>query len=257
MGDTVFNCVLYGESGTGKTPFAATLESCSQTSPCLFLDVDMGAMSIVEVPRPVVLEVDSWSRMQKVYALLKKAVDDEAQWEELAKYLSEQLGEEVPVKQYKSVVIDSGTELEYICRQMVITEEVAKKPEHDPEAPEQRDYLKTGERMKRLWRAFRDLPLAVVATAGVRDLKDDRDGSLRHFPSFQPGFSKDLVRMTDLVMYMGVVVDKESKTWQRTLQTHLSQRVIARDRSTTLDALMQQAKFSFKDIVEKVSKRHG
>ncbi len=250
----MFNCVLYGESGSGKTPFSATLQECPATSPCLFLDVDMGAMSINVNPSPTVLEIDTWGKLQKVYGLLKKATGgEEVRWEELAKYISEQMHEDVPVLQYKSVVIDSGTELEYVCRQLVITEESAKKPEHDPEAPEQRDYLKTGERMKRLWRAFRDLPVAVVMTAGVRDLKDDRDGSLRHFPAFQPGFSKDLVRMTDLIMYMSVAV--KEKKWYRTLQTQLSQRVIARDRSQQLESFMEKETFNFKDIVTQVAKR--
>lgn len=255
----MFNCVVYGESGSGKTPLSATLEECEATSPCLFMDVDMGAMSInIEKP-PTVLEIDTWEKMQDVYIYLLRATKgldskgpDLIAWEELASYISGLMNINVPVLQYKSVVIDSGTELEYVCRSVVITEEKSKKPEHDPEAPEQRDYLKTGERMKKMWRKFRDLPLAVVMTAGVRDLKDDRDGSLRHFPAFQPGFSKDLVRMTDLIMYMSV--DVKNKTWYRTLQTHLSQRIIARDRSQQLEPFMTQETFHFRNIVEKVAK---
>lgn len=253
----MFNCIIYGEAGSGKTPLCGTLEETPQTSPCLFVDVDRGAMSVNVKVKPTIVVVNEWSKMQVIYTFLRKAaVEGSAEgWGNLAEFLTKETGGVVPVKEYKSVVVDSGTELEYVCRQVVMKEEIAKKPEHDLEAPEQRDYLKTGERMKRLVRAFRDLPIAFVMVAGVRDLKDDRDGSLRHFPAFQPQLSKDLIRMVDLIMYMGVIVEKsgESTKWVRTLQTQLSQRIIARDRSQKLDPMMKEEFFHFRDIVTKVT----
>ncbi len=229
-----FNCLLVGESGVGKTPFAATLAACEQTSPCLLLDVDMGSMSIVDNPKPAVIEIDSWSKAQEVYALLKKP-----DWGKLAKLTGEES------KEFKSVVIDSGTELTYMLRSMIVSEAGS-------EVPEQQHYLKTQERFRRLYRAFRDLPMTFVVTAGVRELKDDVAGIVRHFPDFQPALTKDIIRMTDLVLFQDVKFDTTDKKWIRTLQTTLSQRVIARDRSQKLDAIIRGEKLYFKDIVEKV-----
>lgn len=229
-----FNCLLIGESGVGKTPFVATLEACEQTSPCLLLDVDMGSMSIISNPKPTIVGIDSWSKVQGIYALLKKG-----DW----KGLSEKIESEP--KEYRSVVIDSGTELEYICRSTVKTELGT-----SDEAPTQPEYLKTQERMRRLYRAFRDLSLSFVMTAGVRELKDDISGVVKHYPAFQPSLTKDLIRMTDLILFMDVTT--EDKKWIRKVQTHLSQRVIARDRSQTLGPIIKGEKLFMKGVVTKV-----
>lgn len=228
-----FNCLLVGESGVGKTPFAATLADCEQTSPCLFLDVDMGSMSIISNPRPTIVEIDSWGKVSAVYSLLKKK-----DWSKLAGLAGSD------VKEYKSVVIDSGTELEYMLRQVVMSEGAAS------EVPEQQHYLKTQERFRRLYRAFRDLPLSFVVTAGVRELKDVVAGTVRHYPAFQPSLCKDLIRMTDLIIFMDVKL--KEKQWVHTLQTHLSQRVIARDRSQKLESMYADEKFHFRSIVREV-----
>jgi len=230
---TKFNALVSGEAGTGKSPFAATLEHCEQTSPCLFLDVDIGSMSIVEEPRPTVVEISTWEQVGRIHNLLKSQ-----SWDKLAELTKTES------KEYKSVVIDSGTELEYILRQKVLSEDSAR------EVPEQKHYLQTQERFRRLYRAFRDLPLTFVMIAGVRELKDDISGVTKHSPDFQPALCKDVVRMTDLVLFLDV--KNEDKKWVRTLQTHLSQRVIARDRSQTLEPIMKGEKLYFVDIVKKV-----
>ena len=229
-----FNCLLVGESGTGKSPLCGTLEHCEQTSPCLLLDVDAGSMSIIEEPLPSIIEVDSWSKVQSVYTLLKTQ-----NWVKLAELAKTE------VKEYRSTVIDSGTELEYMLRSSIVGESGG-------EVPEQQHYLRTQERFRRLYRAFRDLPMSFVMTAGVRELKDDVAGIVRHFPAFQPALTKDLIRMTDLVLFMNVRYDTDSKKWQRTLQTSLSQKAIARDRSQKLEALITGEKLYFADIVKKV-----
>jgi len=230
---TKFNCLVCGEAGTGKSPFAATLEHCEQTSPCLFLDVDIGFMSIVEEPKPTIVEISSWDTVGKIHGLLKAQ-----NWSKLAEMIKAE------PKEYRSVVIDSGTELEYILRQRVLSEDSSR------EIPEQTHYLKTQERFRRLYRAYRDLPLTFVMIAGVRELKDDISGVVRHSPDFQPALCKDIVRMTDIVLFQNVVI-RDKKIFH-TLQSHLSQRVVARDRSQTLEPLFEAEKLYFADIAKKV-----
>ena len=231
-----FNCLIVGESGVGKTPLAATLADCEQTQPCLFLDVDAGSMSIITEPKPTIFEIDTWSQVQKIYTLLR-----DQKWEELAKLVVT----EQPLE-YKSVVIDSGTELEYKLRKHVMSETGSS------EMPEQRDYLICQERFRSLYRKFRDLPLTIVMTAGVRDLKEDISGIVKYYPAFQPGLTRDLVRMTDLVLFMDV--KSEDKKWLRVLQTQITQRVVARDRSQKLSAQIRGEKLFFKDIVKEMIK---
>lgn len=235
-----FNCILYGESGVGKTPFCGTLQACEKTSPCLLLDVDAGAMSLdSKNSRPTVLPVDKWVQMAIVYDKLSKP-----DWQGLAEYIGKETGSDIPVLEYRSVVIDSGTELEYNLRMGVVSES------GNEEIPSQPDYLKTQERFRKMYRKFRDLPLSVIMTAGIRELKEESTGVVKRSPDFQPALAHDLVRMTDFVIYMSVTMEGLGKeaTWKRHLLTSLSQRFIARSRSDKLPRVMEGDKFFFKDI---------
>ncbi len=239
-----FNCILYGESGVGKTPFCGTLQVCEKTSPCLLLDVDMGSMSLdSKNPRPTVLPIDRWSQVQVVFDKLSKKA-----WGELADYISKETFGEVPVLEYRSVVIDSGTELEYNLRMGVVGE-----AGHE-EIPSQPDYLKTQERFRKMYRKFRDLPLSLVMTAGIRELKEESTGVVKRSPDFQPALAHDLVRMTDFVIFMSVTMEGIGKEahWKRHLLASLSQRYIARSRSDKLPSVMEGDKFNFNDICAKI-----
>lgn len=237
-----FNCILYGESGVGKTPFCGTLQACVKTSPCLLLDVDMGSMSLGN-PSPTVLPIERWSQVQVVYDKLSKS-----DWQGLAGYISKESGSDVPVLEYRSVVIDSGTELEYNLRQGVVGES------GNVEIPSQPDYLKTQERFRKMYRKFRDLPVSLIMTAGIRELKEESTGIVKRSPDFQPSLAHDLVRMTDFVIFMSVTMEgigRDAK-WTRHLITSLSQRFIARSRSDKLAPVVDGDKFYFKDICAKI-----
>lgn len=241
-----FCCMLYGESGVGKTPFCGTLEEYPKTSPSLFLDVDQGAMSLNVVnPRPVVHSVMTWAGAQTVYALLKGR-----KWEELSKLVG------APAKEYRSVVVDSGTELSRILRESIVAAD-----DRNEGVPSQEHYLRAQLRFTTMYRMFRDLPMSFVMTAGVRELKDDVAGIVKFYPDFPPGMTHDLIRMSDLVLFMNVALEQQQgsseRKWVRYLVTQVSQRFVARDRSQTLDPTLRSGsdgKFKWSTILDKVLK---
>ncbi len=236
-----FNCLLYGEAGAGKTPFAGTLESCEKTSPCLFLDVDHGTLSLDGlVKQPTVYRVTSWADVQKIFAFLKAK-----QWDNLAKVL----GPDVPVVEYKSTVIDSGTELANMLLRSIVADD-----DRNDGVPDQPAYLRTQLRFATMWRGFRDLPLSCVMTAGIKDQKDDVLGIVRFFPEFSPGLLHDLQRHSDLILFMNVALETEGSTkkWVRYLQTQPTQRFVARDRSGKLDPVIKGNKLYWDDLLKKV-----
>lgn len=236
-----FCCLLYGEAGVGKTCFAGTLQDYEKTSPCLFLDVDQGTMSIDSMKnKPTIVPIEKWEEIAGLYPFLKAK-----QWSQLAERLSKLSNKDVSVLQYKSIVIDSATELEYRLRNSVQSAEI----------PSQPDYLITQERFKKMYRSFRDLDdTSLVATAGVRELKDDNSGVVKHFPAFQPSLVADLIRMSDLVFFMNIALKGlgEDRKWVKTLQTSLSQRAIARSRSDKIKANFEGEKFEWKNILKDV-----
>ena len=236
-----FCAIIYAEVGAGKTPMCGTLQNYEKTSPCLFLDIDQGTMSLDSMKsKPSIVPINEFTDLQGVYPLLKAK-----QWPQLAEKLSKMSNKEVPVLQYKSIVMDSGTELEYKLRRSV----------QNAEIPSQPDYLTTQERFKKMYRSFRDLEdISLVMTAGVRELKDDTSGIVKHFPAFQPSLVADLLRMTDFIFFMSITMKGagEDRKWVKSLQTSLSQRAIARSRSDRLKGVFEGEKFEWGNILKDV-----
>lgn len=235
-----FCCILYGEAGVGKTPFCGTLEAYAQTSPSLLLDVDQGAISLITVsPQPTVYSVTKWSDVQTIYTLIKKR-----DWSKLSEFIG------APNKEYKSVVLDSGSELERMLRESIVNDD-----DRNEGVPGQPHYLRTQLRFSSLFRSFRKLPLSFVMTAGVRDLKDDVSGIIRFFPLFQPGLTRDLIRMSDLVLFQNYALETQGsdRKWVRSLLTQGTQRFIARDRTQKLETpSIKGDKFHWGDLLDKI-----
>ena len=106
-----------------------------------------------------------------------------------------------------------------------------------------------------MYRSFRDLDsMSLVMTAGVRELKDDVLGTVRHTPMFQPGLTKDLQRMSDFIFFMDMKLKGEgdNRKWVKTIQTTPTQRAIARSRSDKLKNNPEGEKFYWKDILKDV-----
>lgn len=70
---------------------------------------------------------------------------------------------------YKTVVVDSLTEVNYLCLNQIVEAAAAKSSSRDPDSIELQDYQKLSTRMRRTIRAFRDLEAHVVLVAGVNE----------------------------------------------------------------------------------------
>ncbi len=236
-----FCCLLFADAGLGKTPLCGTLQEYEKTSPCLFLDIDQGTMSLDSMKeKPTIITIETWNELSSLYPIIKAK-----QWESLAAKLSSLCGHGIPVVVYKSIVIDSGTELEYRLRSSISQSEI----------PTQPDYLTVQERFRKMYRSFRDLDdISLVMTAGVRELKDDVLGMVRHTPMFQPGLTKDLQRMSDFIFFMDMKLKGEGtdRKWVKVIQTTPTQRAVARSRCDRIKGTLEGEKFYWKDILKDV-----
>jgi hypothetical protein len=224
----------------GKTPFCGTLEACEKTSPCLFLDVDHGTLSLNDVkPCPTIFTVTKWSDMQSIQPLIK-----DKKWDKLADYVKAE------PKEYRSVVIDSGTEL----ANSVLLRSIVAEDDRNEGIPDQPAYLKSQVRFSIMWRSFRDLPITCIMTAGVKDQRDDVSGIVKLFPEFSPALLHDLQRHSDLILFMNVLQEKdgEKSRWIRSLQTQPSSRFVARDRSGKLDPIIKGERLYWKTLLDKI-----
>jgi hypothetical protein len=150
---------------------------------------------------------------------------------------------------YKSTVIDSGTDLAGNLLRTIVGED-----DRNEGVADQAAYQRVQIRFGQLWRSFIKLPLSVVMTAGVKDMKDDISGLVRVYPEFSPGLLHDLQRHSDLILFMNVALESEGTTrkWVRYIQTQPTQRFVARDRSGRLDPVIKGDKLYWADLLKKV-----
>jgi hypothetical protein len=186
---------------------------------------------------PTVHTINTYADMQVVYNHLKMA-----KWDALAKTI----GIEKPLE-FKSVVIDSGTELATILLRSFVEAD-----DRNEGIADQSAYQKCQIKMAGMWRKFRDLPLSTVMTAGVKDQKDDVAGIVRFFPEFSPGLLHDLQRHTDLILFMNVTMESDGamRRWTRFIQTQPTQRFVARDRSGTLPHIIKGDRLCWEKLLK-------
>jgi phage nucleotide-binding protein len=209
------NALIYGNPGVGKTVLAGSADDVPELRPVLFIDVEGGTFSIRErYPDVEVVRVQSWADMSQLYNELYKMEHD-----------------------YKTIVLDSLTEMQKFSMYNIMNQLVQENPDRDPEVPGMREWGKNIEQIRRLVRAFRDLPVNTVLTALAATDKDSKTGVIVTRPSLSGKLAMEVGGFVDIVGYMyAKVVDDDVL---RLLLTSGTDRQVAKDRSDRLPAVME------------------
>lgn len=211
----LLNMLIYGEPGSGKTVFAGSADKVPSMSPVLIIDVEGGTFSLRDFhPDVEVVRVKSMDDIQRVYAALADSDN--------------------PSK-YRTVVLDSLTEIQKIIMQSIMRKVVEDDPERDPEVPSIREWGKSGEQVRRVVRAFRDLEINTIFTALVDSDKDNKTGKTTNYPSLPGKAKREIPGFVDIVAYLYTVeVDEQM---HRALLAKGNQSYICKDRSNRLPAV--------------------
>lgn len=214
-----FNLLLFGDPGVGKTHLLGTAADDSRTSPVLILDVD-GGITTVRNKQVEVVQIRTMKQLQDVANNLYNHNDD----------------------YYKTVCIDTGTELQKLDMAYVMSE--AKRKASNPDkieeyVPSPREWGISGERMRLIVRTFRDLPMNFIMTAHLNEAQLDTGGS-KAYPSIPGKLRNELAGFFDIEGYYKTVSKKDGDkvTITRELQTLGTDKVQAKDRFTALGDLM-------------------
>lgn len=219
--EAYFKSLWYGQPGVGKTVLAGSVVEVPDMCPVLFVDAEGGTMSVQNKKGIRYVRVRSYADILELIKLLR---DPEAQ------------------KFYKTIVIDSLSEVERIVRMGVVAEAVKNDPSHDREIPYQQDWNRNSERNRRIVRILRDLPYNIIFTALSRDIRDDATGTSNTRIALPGQLADEVAGFIDVVGLLTTqVVRKDNKrVLIRRLAVQPTGRFVAKDRSNKLGPVVDQ-----------------
>jgi hypothetical protein len=212
------NMLVYGDAGVGKTVLAGSAAEVADLQPVLFIDIEGGTYSIRERnPDVQVVRVQSWKEMMSLYDELYKG------------------------SEYNTIVLDSLTEIQKFSMGQIMKDLIKEHDDRDPDVPGMREWGKNIEQIRRLVRAFRDLPMNSIFTALAVHDRDQRTGIMKTRPSLSGKLSGEVAGFVDICTYMYVKMIKEDDEMvaKRFLLTASTESQVAKDRSDRLPQVVE------------------
>lgn len=209
ISDSKVKMVIHGDPGVGKTLFSSIapkpiLANCEGGLLCLDQIAEYHADLDIQV-----VDISSIADLQELFLYLKKGEHDR-----------------------ETLIIDSLGEVMRISM-----DEILKSPNrdsrYDPDTPMLQDYGQNTQRMRKLVRVFRDLPMHVIFTCISQEQKDDQTGRLKTIPALTPKIASEVMGYVDIVGYLFVAEGNDGES-ERKLLTQPKGKYAAKDRSGKL-----------------------
>jgi phage nucleotide-binding protein len=211
------NLLIYGPPGAGKTYFGGTAQDHKETTPVLVLDIEGGSSTLRHRKDVDVVRVTSFKQLVNTWAQLDKAKDIH----------------------YKTVVLDSLTELQKLDMNDIMASVLNKDPDRDPDVPSQREWGKSSNHIREIVRRFRDLPCNVIFTSLDKVVKDDDSGAVHVMPSLPGKLANEVPGFIDIVGYLYTDIDPGKTEVIRRLLVQPTRKHRAKDRTSALGQVIE------------------
>jgi hypothetical protein len=217
------NMLIYGQSGIGKTMLAGSADAVPELRRVLFLDIEGGTLTLNNSPynEVEVVRVRTWLEIAHIYNEL---------------YLNKH--------GFKTIVIDSLTELQKISMEHIVSAETSYEPTDATNSlvnvtgvPQLQDWNINIEQVRKFVRKFRDLPVNTIFTALVNTEKDQRTGLTKNKPSLSGKVKDEVAAFLDIVAYYNIKEVGDQSV--RVLQTSSTETTIAKDRLSKLPSIIE------------------
>ncbi len=218
--------LIYSPAGNGKTYFLGTAQGDERLTPMLICDFEGGIRSIKSKVRLLSLD-DLGKATPEKGSIDVVRIRDVTDFNTVYEVLSS------PKHPYKTLAIDSLSELNYLNLTTAVDEAAAKDSRHDPDIPEMLDYNRNNVQMKKLIRFFRDLDMHIIFTCIAGEQQDARTKMMQYRPSLTGKLVNEVPGLVDVVAYLAVIEDQdeEKNTFSyRALLVSPSERYMAKAR---------------------------
>lgn len=223
------NNLIYGLPGCGKTHLAATAADSIHCSPTLYINAEAGANTLLKfqsdnvmvIPDPEVQSGITWEQFVVVY--------DE---------LDRQCYNSHDKPDFRTVTIDTGTELQKINMDYIMQKTMKAHPDRDPDVPGLHDWGASTNSMRKYLRLFRNLPMNFIFLCHETSDRDNK-GIQWKKPDLPGKMANQVAGLFDQVMYLytrELEKGDEQKATQitRLLLTGALEGYVTKDRSGNL-----------------------
>jgi len=205
--DRWLKMMVYGPYGAGKTWLSATAREVEAMKDILLIDAEAGTLTIAGWPIDVI-SINSFDQFARVHEYLRlhcrfrdgKNVEKQKELE--AKYRGVALDKIKTPRQYRTVIVDSLTEVQKYCMYQLLGIKVGEVAlDVESPRPEWAEWGKSSEMMRLLVRSFRDLPMHVIFVC-AEQRQQDETGRYHYLPALPGKLAGEVQGFLDVVAYL-------------------------------------------------------